>query len=119
MVKTDMIIHGVLYKLHSTTMEFGTELFIQITCTQTTVDFVMIGDGIAVFSAARHIVFYNWCQPQCCHAKVLKVIEVIDDSLNIATMTIIQRVAIQRLILQLFYFVVGWVSVAETIRHDE
>ena len=93
-----------------------TELFIAAIAA---VHLEIVGDGITVIRAFRHVVFLCRVQPDGGYAQIFQIVQMVLDTLQIATVTAVLFVAVHLVFQHPRHNVVVRIAVGEAVGHDE
>ena len=70
-----MIEHHVLDDFHATLVSLINEAYVCLVATESRVNLVVVGDGIAVIRRGRHVVHLQRRGPNGRHAKVVQIVQ--------------------------------------------
>ena len=82
-----MVKHEIHHHLDAVLVTVLNESLVLFVGTETRVDSIVVGDGITVVAAARHVVDMDRSRPDGSHAKFLQIVESIVHTLEVAAMT--------------------------------
>ena len=90
----------------------------EVIVTEASVDVIIVRTSVTVVCRILQIIFNQRSTPDGCRTKFADVVEIIDDTLDITSVTS-ESLAAVSLVRHSFHRVIGRVSVSETVRHDE
>src|SRR5256885_15140269 len=117
MARANVIGDSVEENFHVPLMRSGYEIPVVVESSQMWIDGVKIYRAVSVVIVGGSV-FHDRCQPKCCDAKILQIVQMVADAAEIASVpcawfcTIVGTGKFSG-------FVVGGVTIGEAVRHDE
>ena len=104
-------------------MTFVHEGFILLIRTETRVNTIVVGCGVAVVSTVftiigRAIIFQYRGEPEGGNTKVSEIVEVLTESFKVTTVSKTWLIAVAELVFHPFDYVILWITISETIGHQ-
>ena len=114
-----MIEDHVHHDLNAPVVGFRYQWAIFLVSAETWVYLVIIGCCISVIWAAFHIIFEYRGEPECGHSQVGKIVQILFDTGQVASVTCVRVVAVHFIFGHAFYPVVIRIAIGETVRHQQ
>ena len=91
-LKATVVENHIHHDLQTLGMGLVAEMFVVVVRAKTGIHLVIIGCGITMISGEavlciRRVVLQDWGEPEGCHTKLLEVVEVFADAVEVTAMT--------------------------------
>ena len=117
-----MVENHIHHHLQSLGMGLVHEFAVIIVRAKARVHLIVVGGGIAVVATvgdlARHIIFEHRRKPQCGHAQLVEIIDMLTNALQVAPMSQRRRRAVALLVEHTRHHIVGRIAIGKAVGHQ-